>query len=106
MPRRHCPETLSTYSDPSRGNSLPPMLKEIDGIVEALLQSTVYSPCASGLTTPAGNLARSEVNTVFGTASKEVPVSAMAFVAPAKESPPTVTAATLNSQYPLFVMGV
>jgi len=97
---------LRTYSDPWRANSLPPMLKEMVGIAETLLQSTVYSPIASGLTTPAGNLVRSEVNTVFGTASKEVPVSAMTLVVPTREAPPTVTDATLNSQYPLFVIGV
>jgi len=63
-----------------------------------LEQSTVYSPAASGLTAPAGNLVRSEVSESFGMASSEVPVSAIALVAPAKEEPPTETESTANCQ--------
>ena len=42
----------------------------------------------------------------FGIASSEVPVSAMAFVAAAKELPPTSILDTANCQYPLIVTGV
>jgi len=104
IPNRHmafCPFDLSsssTYSNPLRSNDLPLILKESVGSAAACSQGMTYWPEMAAESKGSPIVRKSVCTAGVGPTKRDVPVSRMPDVTPAKEAPSTSMPSRTNSQ--------